>query len=358
MLCICPLSGTEFRISDSFLKISRQEAIHPLFNLSLKTLLAIYPQWLAGRLSEDESKVLFLAFLKHTELVEFRTTANPYPKLVAQNMEAMSKIASWKIALSSAQTINLPHFAITHQDRDLQSLPVWIEAWYKAREDWRDQYKADKFKDKLRHREEILQRLVHSHTRNETSYLRQLGEWAMLATGVPVDSEYYLCWMPLFKLDPAKVPADIEVYNKAHTGNITDMLEHFSKELDLTSGSLFAQEVITHVRKLHHCNTGGFLHMLSGDPTFSFTSDPIEDLNRKAASAGASLDEPRAVDYPSRLAYLRAKAAWQLSEHGAAKVASWEKKQGELDLQVDLEAIDAAEEAELGESENLHMRDL
>lgn len=353
MLCYCPLSGTEFRIQDSFNKIGRQEAIHPTFNLSLKTLLSIYPQWVARKLSDDESKILFLAFLRHTELVEFRTTAMPSVKIVSQNMESIKDVANWKVALSGAQTIKLPHFAVTYQDRDLQNIAVWVQAWRDARQNWRDEYKQDRFLDKLKHREEILQRLVHSHTRNEASYLRQLGEWAMASTGVPVDSEFYNCWMPLFKLDPNKVPADMEVYNKLHTGNLTDLLEHLVKELDLTSGSLFAQEAVDHVRKLHHHNTGGFLHMLSGDPTFSFTSDPIEDLNRKAASAGAPIDEPRAVDFPSRLAYLRAKNAWQLSVQGQAKIASWVKKQGELELEVNLDAINAAEEAEISEDLDL-----
>lgn len=362
MRVYCRLSGTEF----SFPGFGNLQVLdrHPLFFASTKTLIAQAPNWKAGKLSADQSKVLFLALLYNTGLVDFKIVPDPSPSIVVQNMESAFHIAGWKDALPS-QTLyeRLPRFVINHTTKFLDNIPHWFEEWFKAREDWRDGYKTERMKEKLARREAILYGYIHSPSKNKTSYLRHLSEWTMTALGKDVNEETQELWKKLFHLD------GIEVYKTEYLDDLSDLLDWMNKRLQpyFGDGNLIATKAIRHIRELHfHCKAG-FNYGL-GMPSdedekadaasqeyqltpdghrmlpYRFVEDPVERHNKEVIIQNAPLSLPLEKDYPSKLAYLRAKAAWEVAQRSAEAVKKLESKQLSLSLQETLEAIDNRED--------------
>lgn len=330
-----------------------------MFGLSSNSLLTYAPIWAQQKLDETECRVLFLALLasvdtevddfdergrkskKRVPLVDFRTSAIPANDIVQAHMEQLFKAVLW-ISNTSSALLKLPRFVISHDTRTLKNVKNWIEAWEEERTAFYDNHRSKNMAIKLSSLEEQLERLIKSSSRSTESYAGTLAKWALDASAFPsvtkLDLETREIYTKLFKLKGF----DVFTADKDDLADLVDWME--SK---LSHGTIFANAVLKHLRKLQDARETGLnkaLGLVKGK-TFELMDDPVAEHNMAivAAKAPASLPDP--AHYPTRVSYLRARSAWntaQVLKDKALEDAATEKKKAQ-----ELETLDFTTEEEL-----------
>lgn len=357
MRVICKYSATEFKLPD--FHGSLIEGIHPFFFLSTKELLPYTSTWAKQELNETESRVLFLALLSSgtTEieeydergrkkkllvpLVDFRTSAIPSHATVQKNMERLTKSMLWIDNISPA-LLKLPRFVITHDNRKLENIHNWLQVWEDERNAFYASHKSKALASKLSSLEEQLIRLIRSEHRSTESYAGTLIKWALDASSFPdktaLDLETRGIYTKLFKLK------GFDVFT-ADKDDLEDLLDWM--ETHLSHGTIMANEVLKHLRKLSEAREKGLqkaLGLIKGK-TFEFIDDPISAHNIELIASKAPEIFPEPHLYASRVSYLRARSAWNLAE-GMKKQAQEEATEKMKRLK-EIEDLDFTTEEEL-----------
>jgi hypothetical protein len=309
MKVFCQYSGVEFDVTG--FGGTQLVGVHPIFYAEPKFLLSRMGSWAAQKLNEEESRLLFLAILHSTELVEFRATAHPENNIVQLNMEPLARIYSWMLGLSRAQLV-LPKFIVQQDNRRLLNVKHWIENWYGARKDYEDGYSKYLTGKALQTKEEALERLIRNAQKTTEDYAGLLCTWALQASSAPKGLGEY--WRELFTLKGLKVYA-------ARTVDLQELVDHMEEHLE--HGSIFAASTMKHLRTLLKKNQAGLnyglgitdedLEEISSSP-FKIVEGSIEEHNMAVVAAQAPEIQPDPKNFTSRVQYLRVKAAWDLAQ--------------------------------------------
>lgn len=333
----CRYSGITFNV-ENFANL-RLKGVHPLFTTGTKHLLSRAGDWSAGKLNEKESRLLFLALLNNTDLVEFRVTATPEHSTVQKNMESLLRFISWQCGITNPAFV-LPRFVVSRETADLSNVKHWIAAWYDARKDFEEGYHTQSELSKARNRELALERLIKNSQKKIDDYSGILATWAMDAGNVPGALREY--WTSLFKMK------GVAVYS-AKKIDLEEMREHF--EHCLEHGSIFAAATMRHVRLLEAKSKAGINFGLGipdaeferadfmNQDNFVIIEDSVETDNKARVAATAPNEMPVEKDYTSRVAFLKAKAAFNL----AARAKNYYKDAVSIPLP-EVELPEAAEE--------------
>lgn len=313
MQVYCQYSGITFNV-ENFANF-RLQYVHPIFSAEPKHLLSRSGDWAAGKYNEKECKLLFLALLHSTELVEFRVAAVPEHSTVQKNMELLMRFVAWQSGLSNP-SVSFPRFAISPETRTLPNVKHWMDTWLEARKDFENGYRSTSIVTKMRMREAALERLIKNAGKKTDDYPGLLAAWAMDAADVPHALRNF--WISLFKLK------GMSLYN-ARECDLRELVDHMEDKLE--HGTIYAKATMNHVRMLLAKNKAGLgfslgmpseelenldYEKLIRDP-FRIVEDEIETHNTNIIAKSAPLDEPVESNYPSRLAFLRAKAAYTLA---------------------------------------------
>jgi len=316
----CKFSGIEFTVSAFSTNGKAIEGIHPAFYCKQSFLLSRTGDWAAARLDVQERKILFLALLNSTDLVEFRTTAFPADSTVQSNMESLIRFIGWQSAIHTPR-LALPRFVISPETRELPNVQYWLEAWWSAKQEFEDGYMTSSQLTKLRNREAALEKLIKNATKTSEDYSGILASWALESTNAPQSIREY--WTSLFKLK------GLQVYNASKV-DLEELVEHMEEFLQ--HGSIYAFESLKHVKTLLAKNKAGLNYGLGMSAEelentdflalekhpFSIVEDSVETHNRQIQIDAAPNSEPSPLDYPNnRVAYLRAKARWNLSQRSS-----------------------------------------
>lgn len=214
MKIFCQYSGAEFDITG--FGSTRLTYVHPIFSADTKWLLSRMGSWAAQKYTPEESRLLFLALLHGTELVEFRATAHPENNIVQLNMEPLARILAWMDGISRKDLV-LPKFVIQHDNRKLQNVRYWIETWYGARKDYEDGYSKYLLDKKLADKEQALERLIRNSQKTAEDYSGLLATWALQASSAPKGISEY--WRELFMLKGLKLYS-------ARTVDLQELVDH------------------------------------------------------------------------------------------------------------------------------------
>lgn len=322
MKATCRYTGIEFSTQFFPYTFSNSTQHHPIFDIPFADLLSISRTWNTGKLTEIDKRLYFVALLKSTELCEFRTYARPSDRIIAANMDGMIEWAGLIHGIKTRDAFNcLPHFVISHQTASLENIDGWFDTWADAMEEYKDQYRTYNANQLQLRREQTLERLIKDSSRTTESYANLLGEWACIAASFPTGlvpnpfrsgesislAEY---WKDLFR----KCGSNTFQLWKLDLTDLNDLLEHL--ELNLPHGSITAHEVLVLIRSAitRYNNVLGTNNILATPYTILNESDGVERANLLAGAAKAPTIEPRLEDYPSKVAYLRAKARWVMKE--------------------------------------------
>lgn len=329
--CYCMYSGVSFKVEGFSHKMEIQ-CIHPIFNLPLSRLLQRSGDWARDAMSKNEERLFFLALLHNTDLVHFEATAQPSHKLIIQNMEALIKFINWRKGVGAA-TFKLPEFMINHANRYLTNVATWIRVWNDIKDEWYKGSQLRELKKKLSTSEEALTRLMHSSFKSTEDYAGKLARWAMDAADVPGNLRDH--WTKLFKLKGM----DLYGADWFTSADLEELREHMETHLDIYNAPLHVNTVLQHVRTLEAKNKAGIHYCLGfnldndslssdamDDAVYSLTNtsftiideaDKIQEQTKAAmiaayAPATNTDSPPKLEDYPSKVAWLRAKAAWSM----------------------------------------------
>jgi hypothetical protein len=319
--------------------------VHPIFTAEPKWLLSRMGSWSAMKYTTEESSLLFLGLLHSTGLVEFRVKAEPTIPTVMQNMEQLARFVGWMCGLSNPH-VAFPKFVISHENRTLGNVRYWIKLWQEAKEAFESGYTTQHVARQLRDKEAALERLIRNAGKSVDDYAGLLATWALQASGAPNNIHEY--WRSLFCLK------GVAVYN-ARQVDLEELVEHMEEHLE--HGSIFAFATLSHLRSLHkRCKAGlnyglGITDeefaILETSP-FKIVDGSVEQHNMDVIAASAPLEEPNAKDFPSRVAYLRAQAAWKLASRARAYAAEFTQQVEEVEKQDEQDRIldDDAEDTE------------
>lgn len=316
MHILCKYTGTYYEVPGftSHKIVDR----HPIFSFPTYQLTSMAKDWAAGKMSAEDSKLLFVALLSRLENIKFTSIADPSPSIVAQNMERLIKLVDWTSQLDPG-TIDFPAYRITEQNTTLSNINHLITEWYDCRRDWATSSDRRALGDKLEKREQVLSKLIEDGVKSTNDYSNKLASWAMDAASVPTSLREL--WTEFFNLkEPTVYQANLEDFEKMKS--FMDSTLMLGNSYAQGSGFKYSYAVLTHLRNLHEQIKDGPLASLKGGMTFTIIDtdgtsrevENIESLNAKAISHSAPKMEPKQKDYPKLIDYLRAKAAWTVAQ--------------------------------------------
>ena len=326
MKALCAISSVEFTVEHFPGYLSSREVMHPVFHIPQKKLLSYLSQWSRpGAFTETDSYLLFLALLHSTELIHFRVPVYRHektPAIVANNMEALAQ-AVIKINTVTTPSFSFPQFAVTVETRYLTNIHHWIEDWHESYKEFQDGYRRASENEKLKRRSEALERLIKtpfaSHTRK---YGLAVAEWAAQAGSFPtfnIDNPFLAgtkCSIAdYWKHIIVKACDETDIYS-INISDLNELLEHCEENVPvgtIQSHALFKALRSAKERQRNYLGMGEIQLPSGGGYSFVSDTSSVEHANLQAMLSAAPSEEPKPSDYPTKIAYLRAKMRWELS---------------------------------------------
>ena len=184
---LCSYSGIEFRCDHFPVYLSAGESHHPIFDMPLKKLWKYFPKWQGGELTDTDSYLLFIAYLKSTEMVDFRCHIWQRPdtnKIIASNMESLYYTIG-KIVTIRHPSFVIPRFVISPETRDLGNVRYWIQVWADCYTDFTNGLKDSELRARLERKAAGLERLIKNPALNPKRYANMLASWCAEAAEFP-----------------------------------------------------------------------------------------------------------------------------------------------------------------------------
>ena len=286
---------------------------HPLFSASYETLLEVAKSWRRGELSEGERRVLFVALLDSTRLLDWECAATPAPDTVQKYMEYLLMTVDWihatgkriplnRIAINSSTcTLESKH----HYDSDgvektaYAGIRVWLNNWNNTQREFTMSSHMQSVRDKIAKSQDKLLRLIRNEREDSDSYARGLATWFLQASNAPKALHTY--WTELFLL---KRPA---VWNASCT-DLDELVEHFQDNVPLVSP--YAMAAYRHIVAIRRDCKEGILSAITGTVTgngaanYTIIQEQTEIDNIAAAVAQAGESAPIEREFSSKTQYL------------------------------------------------------
>jgi hypothetical protein len=349
----CKLSGVVTQLPN--FANTTFEGEHPLFHVPTESLLRLAGDWAAGRLSEEESLLLFLSLLNRTGLVKWfgNVTATPGTKIVQGCMEKLLRTVSWNHFLDlNGVAVKLPVLAINQATKSLDHLPIFLEVLEDAKKDWDNRYQRRDKVEAMKLLETKLTRLINDEQK-KSGFLPTLIRWSLIAGEVPEKKrKLYETLMSLkgMEIYTASFPQLNELYYH--------MIEH------LVHDNVRSHAVLKHIKTLMIKNQQG-LYADLGIQNFTLLDDPlegqsqaeledsVENDNKKSVISRAPDKLPVITDFkpynPSgkpRFMYLQAMAAWNMKQRHLEAMKVIEDRQEKYLRAEEVEAQNLALETE------------
>jgi len=337
----CRISGLTFYSAYHFKnEPTVRNALHPIFSVSLRDLLAKAQKYGRGDYTEEEEKLLFLALLNKTDAVDWEVPANPSPDTVDRYLDSIFILLSWYEKVTPG-ALKLPRMRVSEHNKNLANIGMFIQSWYDVRKEWMSPSIKKFMADLLEHREHLMQRLINSR-RDTFEYAGKLASWAMDAADVHPDRRAE--WTALFKMKPDKEALTCDL------DELLDMRDHMERHLYAVEGlghksglsGDTAKKVMDHIHRLVEIREGGMIALLGGFGitatddfqhkvnTGGVTTTDIQQLKSKIQESGAPNTEPKKEDYPNLISFIKAKSAWVLSSHLRENLAFAEQHSSQI----------------------------
>lgn len=319
---LCAISGIQFTCEHVPLSMSAREVAHPIFYLPQKKLFGIYAKYLQGTLTDTDAYLLYLAGFNSTELVTWDSPA-------IRTSDTASIVANHIIPLfdTIGRMQQTPQYkeiyasiAVNSESKDLSNSHIWISVWNKNRKDYDDGYRYQRYQEAQKRREHALASIIKDSNAKPEARAKLLSKWAAEAGKFPDFqitnpltqkqcrlSEY---WMDII----AKCCREESIF-LVPAADIDELIEHC--EENISGGSIYAHSLFS-LLKLGRQRKNSYLGL--GDSDISTTKyrivsteATVEDVNKLAMIDSAPDHQPQRHEYPSELAFLRAKMKYAMA---------------------------------------------
>lgn len=336
MRLICQYSGVEF--SASHFGGLKFNSIHPIFELPPKMVLSRVADFYHPTTTKAEKRLLFLALLNSSGLIEWRSIAAPDDRIILQHFDVLAKTIGWldvyqfDSKLSRRVGPAFPKFVISGDTKKLDNIKYWLQAWEDAREEYEHGSRRESINQRIQRREKSLTKLINDSSRSPEDFSWTLAQWAADATNFPENIKVRV--RQADKNDPESEDHIITLreywISILTTKNIYEVREQDLVELEehltdnLEHGSIYAFNVLELVRgKLKRQKTSlGFgdtftdaqLEALNNAPFSIIKTDTVEQANILSIAATAQEKEPSRAMFKSNFDYLTARTKWQIAQ--------------------------------------------
>lgn len=319
MKVLCAYSGIEFQCQHFPADLYSREAVHPIFYVKQTKLVSYIAKWTAGELTPTDTYLLFLSLLNSTELIEWRVPVvrtQQTDSIVAINMERLvNLIASFNLIKNPLDV--LPKFAITPETKTLDTISYWLESWSDAVVEYRTGYRTTNQLNAIRGREQLLEKLIKNSQRDIASYATILADWAELAGSFPrfemkdpqgIKTTLADYWKSIIKKcckseSIFEIPAD----------DLAELLEHC--ETEIPAGSIYHAKLLTLLREGVKRQSSFLGSDFVATKFVVLDADTsVEDANKLLLINSAPEAKPVEKDYPTKVAFLRAKLAYDMKQ--------------------------------------------
>ena len=315
----CAISGLRFSLAgmEGISIPASTGYYHPVFTLPQKTLYRLYYQHTRNQLSPIDSYLLFCAFLHQTGQIDWQAPATCNPsdartKRLVQNNLAQLIAVYEKTSIIKHPSFKQPSFVVSYDNGSLEQVHNWILAWHEnlvAFNVSRATYAQQR--DLAKIEADLDQKLQAGIPLEKLPAI--ISSWASQTAEFPTDKdEAYQrvirsCFnstkmfntpLPLIKEVQEYCFANIEP-GSIHFHTLCEILkEGASRHLDYLGGSTLALGYTL----LDTSATGG---TREGD------LKTVAELTTIAGTA--PLEQPIESDYPTKLAYLKARLAYRVA---------------------------------------------
>lgn len=366
MRVLCSISGIEFSCEHMPGYLDSRESYHPIFDVPQSKLFWYVKKWAAGELTETDSFLLYLSMFNSTKLIEWRVPVKRTVKtksIVAAHMEHLTRVIGQINAISSP-ILKLHKIAILPDNNDLSSSHIWIQNWQDSIERFHNGYRDDIKHDRIAHMERKLDYFLRKPDVPVERYAKIIADWAADVADFPTAtirvngnltsiSEY---WKSII----IKCCKQNGIFSISE-GDLSELKDHCEEAIDL-HGSHFGHalmailshgmrilndpfEINTLNYDIHH---PGFTILPSVNTT---QQTAITQSMIAAAPESKPLESEIGTVYPSKIAYLRAKARWETAMAEQEKIDKLEAIHGIIEKDT-VEHMDDETDAE--SDEKLH----
>lgn len=318
----CAISGLKFTVSyfDSLTVSHTEGYVHPIFAVKRDKLYTYYKEYYMGRLSANDSYLLFLAFLHSSERITWSCPASCKPLDSSTRLLVDANLTQLVEVIEKTDCIQHPHFEQpdfrVHKDNcSLSQVPNWIAAceynvslWYSRKASREDVEALQRLENKL---------TTHIYSSEPPEkYARAIAEWAAKAGEFPPHLEKIwketirACFSstkmfntPLVLLKEIKEHIECNIpAGSIHFSAISDVIkEGIAKHEDYLGGSSLALGYT-------------LLPTLDAMGEVQVTKSELKgsaEIATIAAKAGARL--PIRAEYPDAVSFIKAKLAYRVA---------------------------------------------
>lgn len=321
MKVICRYSGLPLYKTPYLIGMNLADT-HPIFRAKKKLILN--PQMVhnfAKSESFEEKKLIFLAVLNATDLVEFRVPADPSLQTVETCFYKLMHTAGWLAyaEYTYKQVVGFPQFVVSEETKDLKSLSNWISRVEEIKE---QALKKDIDRDRaasLVQREQEIRKEIGEATMLHRAFTPGLARWALEFANLKKTDERYLKWIKIL----CSPLSDAWVYS---LDDIREIEHYLEEELPIDHPQVIS--VMAQVRLLfRECKKGFTEFALFNDDdgkdsaeSFIILDDETGELKTTSRHVeDVPATEPVQKDYPTKVAYLVAMAKWKLANRNNGK---------------------------------------
>ena len=313
----CAISGIRFNC-DYFehLSIPHTEGyFHPIYATPYSQLLRLYTAHTKGQLTSNDSYLLFTAFLHSSGAVHWKhpCACNPNDiktkRLVEANIAQLIEVLE-KTACIKYPAFRQPHYNVTFANSDLQSVPYWIKAWEANIEQFLYGRHTADYQDAVQKVENRLSRLILSGEKPE-KYSHVIAEWACKVAEFP--EELAENWKSIIR----SCFSTAKMFNTS-LATIKEIKDYCECNIEVGSihfhalSEVLKEGITRHVSYLGAINTS--------DLGYTLIPLDLSKIDKNTAEIIALADkapekEPLESDYPTSLAFLRARLAYRVAKN-------------------------------------------
>lgn len=320
MKTICQKSGVVLHKSDLLLGFDLADE-HPIFRAK-STILFGVPMTHRFMFAEnpDEKKLIFLAYLNATYLVDFQHHASPTLKTMEKNFYRLQEMAQWVryAEFKLAKIVAFPRYVIRSDNSDLSNIGSWLNSLGELREKInRRELERDK-SAALQQREMEIKRELGEANFAGKAFTPKLAKWSLDVCDITLQHADYNKWMKIMciPLNEAWMIDLAEYYE------LQQLLQEHLPVLESNPQAISVMHQINTLIK--ECRKGftdfSMLSNVEGEEVSDF--EILEDGQQvqrfhkvNQHMKDVPTEEPKKENYTTKLAFLLAKAKWDLSKN-------------------------------------------
>lgn len=323
MKVICKISGIPIWKSNLLIGLDLADE-HPIFRMK-KSLLFTKDMIHRFAFAEnvEEKKLIYLAFLNSTYLVDFKNPAEPSLQTMEATFYRLSNdIAPWIhfAEFHLSRQVSFPRYIVTQETRHLENIRNWLDAV----EDIKNKiHRNDLLRDKnamlLNHELEIKKELGIANLFGR-SFTPQLARWALEVCDITKRHSDFAKWMKIL-CTPLN---EAWIYKMEDLLEIQEILQLGLPNVEENPQAISVMHQMSQL--IRECRRGFTEFSMIDDDNGTevkdfeiIVDDDLEAGTKKAVKINQHLvdvpDElPELKNYPTKLAYLQAKAKWELAQ--------------------------------------------